>query len=600
MGVLKEESAVREYWLEPESRHVGPRSLCMTDLAGEVLEKVPYSPNAGLEIQASADRRLCILIDFGKEVGGYPHLTFGTGNCRLAGVQAVESVRHIQNPLVAEPASKADSGLHAAHFRPVEGMPVELPHFGGFRYLWLYPLRPGRATLRDVHVDYTPYLAREPDSCGYFLSSDDTLNRAWFAGLHTIEMCTVDPALGGHRSNHRIGEGDWVLVDGAKRDRLIWTGDLSPMGAAIYMSDFNTTALRDSLISLSAHQRADGYIPGCSPAPGLGRAVNRLFGDYVAWWIVTLYQYYLHTGDKETLTGQMPVVKKALNYLHGQCRGGLYRQSPLNMFEWCFTVLRRGKPSYTNILYYWALNCASFMAYELDDEETSSGCVTRAFRLGEVIERELWDRERGLFVDSTADRRRSPQDANSLGIVSGLIGEPETANIMLDYMRERLWEEWGSTNVDIPYYRLTPGFPAHNRRVMPFMNNYEALARFMAGDDGGAMELIRRCWGNMVAQEPATTFWEWTGRGGEVDNHFTSLCHGWSAGVVPLLSKFVLGVRPAAVAYSRYRFDPRPGGLEWVEGRVPVPGGFIEARVERKKGGYQQKVNAPRGMEPAG
>lgn len=447
---------------------------------------------------------------------------------------------------------------------------------------------------------YTPHIPPDPDSCGYFLSSDDTLNRAWFAGLHTVEMCTVDPALGGRRSNHRIGQGDWVLIDGAKRDRLIWTGDISPMGAAIYVSDFNTAAVRDSLTSLSSQQRGDGYIPGCSPATGLGRVASGFFGDYVAWWIITLYQYYLHTGDSETLEAEMPVVKKALGYLHKQCRGGLYRQNPLNMFEWCFTVLRRGKPSYTNILYYWALNCASFLAYEIGDEETSSGCVSRAFRLGEVIVRELWDMERGVFVDSTSDRRRSPQDANSLAIVSGLIGEPETANGMLDYMRERLWEEWGSANVDFPYYRLTPGLPAHNRRVVPFMNNYEALARLMAGDDGGAMELIRRCWGNMVDREPATTFWEWTGRHGEVDNHFTSLCHGWSAGVVPLLSKFVLGIRPAAVAYRRYRFDPRPCGLEWVEGRVPVPGGFIEARVERKGESYEQKVSAPGGITVVG
>lgn len=67
---------------------------------------------------------------------------------------------------------------------------------------------------------------------------------------------------------------------------------------------------------------------------------------------------------------------------------------------------------------------------------------------------------------------------------------------------------------------------------------------------------------------------------------------------MPLLSKYVLGVRTEGVAYRTFRFDPHPAGLEWVEGRVPVEGGFIEAKVERKNEGYDMKINAPKGMEP--
>ncbi|MCJ7653352.1 MAG: hypothetical protein MUO75_06595 [Actinobacteria bacterium] len=70
--------------------------------------------------------------------------------------------------------------------------------------------------------------------------------------------------------------------------------------------------------------------------------------------------------------------------------------------------------------------------------------------------------------------------------------------------------------------------------------------------------------------------------------------------MVPLLSKFVLGIRPVGVAYKQFQFDPRPAGLEWVEGRVPVKGGFIEARVEKKKEGYDLRVEATRGVELIG
>jgi len=600
-GILRETSAIKGYWMEPGSRRVEPQTLAVTDASGKALEKHPYSSTSGLEIRGSAARRMGVLIDFGKEVGGRVHLAFGAGGGRRIGSQAVESLTHLVNPVLAGAASKADPTIKYRRLGSRGEEPLELPHYGGFRYLWLYPELRGRAMLGEVWLDYTPHFMESPGNCGYFLSSDDLLNRAWFAGLHTIEMCTVRPSTGGFAGKSKIGQGDWVLIDGAKRDRLIWTGDIGPMAAAISVSNNNFEAVRDSLASLASSQARNGYIPACSPGPLAGRVVSGFFGDYVAWWVVCLYQYYLHTADGESLAELFPVARKALNYLHSQCRGGLFRQTPLNMMEWCYTFPRLGKPSYTNVMYYWALNSASFLAHELGDDEASVGYISRAYRLSEVIQRELWDEKRRVFVDTTTDRRRAPQDGNSLAIVSGLAGEPQDVKSILEYMRANMWEEWGSSNVDTPYMRSTPGYLPHNKRVVPFMNNYEVLARFMSGDGEGALELIRRCWGNMVSKEPGTTFWEWMGRDGEVDNHYCSLCHGWSAGVVPLLSKYVLGIRPAGVGYSSYRVDPFLGDLDWVEGRVPVPGGFIEVRVEKKKGGIAEvRVRAPKGIRHVG
>lgn len=594
--ILKEAATIKEYWLEPDSRTVEPASLGITNVFGKAYEHIPYSEAAGLELRLTPTSHRGILVDFGREVGGYPRLTFGTGSCRRVGVQAVESLEHLINPLIVDAAAIVDPIVYYEHVRARQNGQVELPHCGGFRYLWVYPERPGRVTLRAASVTYTPH-STDPGSCGYFLCSDDLLNRVWYAGLHTIEMCTIDPALGGVDARHRIAEGDWVVVDGAKRDRLVWTGDLGPAGAAIYSSTYETDAIRDSLLSLSTFQEKSGYIPACSPGPIPARVASGFFGDYVAWWVVVLYQYYMHTGDRELVRELFPVIKRALAYLHGQCRGGLFRQTPLNMMEWCFLVFRLGKPSYTNVMYYWALNGASSIAHEVGEEDVSIGYVSRAFRLGENIERELRDKGRGVLLDTTVDPGRVPQDANVLAIIAGLTEEPEEARRVLDYIRDSMWVEWGSTNVDVPYYRLTPGLQPHNKRVVPFMVNYEALARFAAHDDEGAMELIRRCWGTMVDTEPNTTFWEWAGRRGGVDNHLASLCHGWSAGALPLLSKYVLGIRPSGAGYRNFRFDPRACGLEWVEGRVPVPGGFIEARVERKKDGtYEKRFKAPRGI----
>jgi hypothetical protein len=371
-GVLKEAGAVREYWLEPSSRKVTPVSLSVTDFSGRVLDTVPYAERAGLELRMSPLARTGILADFGREVGGYPRITFSRGSGRRVGVQAVESRSHLMSPLVIEPLSLADPSVYYAHAKARDGRQVELPHCGGFMYLWIYPERPGRVALQDVTVTYTPHIA-DRDSCGYFLCSDDTLNRAWYAGLHTVQMCTIDPRLGAADSRHKLSDSDWVLVDGAKRDRLVWTGDLGPGGAALYASFYDTDVIRDSLVSLSAFQEKNGYIPACSVGPVPARVAGGLFGDYVAWWVVALYQYYVHTGDIELVRELFPVIKRALSYLHEQCRGGLFRQTPTNMFEWCWTVFRVGKPSYTNIMYYWALNHAASMANDIGEDDVSIG-----------------------------------------------------------------------------------------------------------------------------------------------------------------------------------------------------------------------------------
>ena len=80
--LLRETSAIKEYWLEPDSRTVEPETLSVTNMSGKVIDTVPYSERAGLELRMSAINRTAILADFGREVGGRPCVTFGSGHCR--------------------------------------------------------------------------------------------------------------------------------------------------------------------------------------------------------------------------------------------------------------------------------------------------------------------------------------------------------------------------------------------------------------------------------------------------------------------------------------------------------------------------------------
>ncbi len=74
---------------------------------------------------------------------------------------------------------------------------------------------------------------------GWFLSSDDQLNRMWYAGAYTAQMDMVPV---GVASCFTVP----VIFDGAKRDRAIWSGDLMVTNPVAHALDRAPTASRTS------------------------------------------------------------------------------------------------------------------------------------------------------------------------------------------------------------------------------------------------------------------------------------------------------------------------------------------------------------------
>lgn len=73
--------------------------------------------------------------------------------------------------------------------------------------------------------------------------------------------------------------------------------------------------------------------------------------------------------------------------------------------------------------------------------------------------------------------------------------------------------------------------------------------------------------------------------------------HAWGAAPSNLLPRYVLGVEPAEPGWSRARIEPRFGGLEFAQGKVPTPVGPIEVFWERSRKKFQFICNIPQGME---
>jgi hypothetical protein len=89
----------------------------------------------------------------------------------------------------------------------------------------------------------------------------------------------------------------------------------------------------------------------------------------------------------------------------------------------------------------------------------------------------------------------------------------------------------------------------------------------------------------MASHDPQITQWEGIGPdGAPYEGAFTSMAHGWSTGVVPLLTGYVLGVKPQSPGFQTWTICPvvDGGGLTWAKGEVPTPQGQIDVSWERE------------------
>lgn len=219
----------------------------------------------------------------------------------------------------------ADSGIDQALWWSVEPggtYTAEKWHQrGGFRYLNVYHNTTGNVTLSDLNVYYTaiPQYSEEQLTAsiqtGYFHCEDEQINRVWYAGAYTNEICTIDATAGNSLiylgvvnstsditkplpwyNNYTISNGSAALVDGGKRDRLVWPGDILISQPGIFVSSYDMDMLWDSLDSLLVLQNASGALP----------YAGRSFGIELPIWSFTYYfhsltdinDYYLYTGNE--------------------------------------------------------------------------------------------------------------------------------------------------------------------------------------------------------------------------------------------------------------------------------------------------------------
>ncbi|HXQ60948.1 MAG TPA: alpha-L-rhamnosidase C-terminal domain-containing protein [Acidimicrobiales bacterium] len=387
-----------------------------------------------------------------------------------------------------------------------------------------------------------------------------------------------------------------VIMDGAKRDRVVWSGDLGVEVPNVFATTGAASFVRGSLQLLASYQVADGESgTNVDPTLPLGtfpQSGSTYSASYSMDEVNNIATYYLYTGDLSFVRSQWPMITRELAWNASTVDSrGLLVTDGTDGQDWdYYDGNKTGEVSAYNDIYFETLTSAALMADALGQPSQADVYRREATTLRTAINRYLLDPSTGLYALSNLQPSAVAQDGNSLAVLFGVAPQGRAAAILAALAK---------TLPSTPYGPLPFTADARYRAgVSPFVTNEEVDALFATGDTAAATTLLRTLWGYMDAPGPDDSGADWELVGADGSPGFgasTSLAHGWSSGATADLSSYVLGVQPSNAGFRTWSVRPHPGSLSWVEGDVPTPHGTIAVRwaQHRSTGRFTLQVRSP-------
>lgn len=527
-----------------------------------VTDGVPGPALTGTAPVAVAPGRTTVLFDFGRETVGYACVT-------LSGDAETDvTVHYGEDAAEALSDDPSDVGWYRKAtdtFRTSAGQrEFRSARRRGFRFVRLGLCVPnGRARVERVRALQVNYPV---DREGRFECSDPLLNRIW-----EISRLTT-----------MLTRQQWY-EDGIKRDGMLWAGDFRVQALCNALLYGDAALARKCLTVLANAQMPNGAIPATGNNGGIGPEWERnieymrdcgaagswhstwLIVNYGYDWILTLREYWEHTGDAALVRTLWREVSRAVDWAIDDSKGDLVMDIPRQGAAWY------GSDAWIAIGRLAAVQAAEELASVADDAAVRDRCRQYlAGRAAALCAAHI--HAEGFFADGNlpGPGRHATAAAVLAEIVTPEAGRQMFANLArVGGLRKEL--------VGMAKFHI-----------------HRALMR--CGRTAEALDDIRAYYGRMLELD-ATTCWELcdqTAPDGGV-TPLNSRCHGWTAGPAYLFPAHLLGVQPAAPGFTRVRIAPDLAGLDWVEGVVPLPMGDLAVRWERGTP-LRGRITLPRGV----
>jgi len=448
------------------------------------------------------------VMDFGKAFHGGIRIISSVSGGRVE-VQFGESV--------SEAIGKADqdhSRRTETLFLPRSGM-IE---YGNLVFRFVRITNIGECDLQIFNI-MGIVLERDIDVTGSFESSDERLNQIWKTAIRTVHLCMQE-----------------YIYDGAKRDRLVWMGDMHPEIKGILCAFSDTSIIVESLEFLMRQSRPD-------------QPMNQIY-TYSCWFIISVWDYYCASGDNAFIERHAQYFDAMLKLFSGFVGENGSECIPERRFlDWPNDENIEAKHAGIQALMLWMMVAGEKLLRTLDMD------YTRVVKAQQKLRRHVPDpagrkAPAALLTLTGLANRRDVLEQDPFRNVSTFYGYymllakdtvPALELIkrywggMLDYGATSFWEDF-----DLDWIR----------------NSNHITEPPVSGKDDLHADFGNYCYKGL--------------------RH--SLSHGWSCGPAPFLSERVLGVRfpkPGKVS-----IQPDLGSLEFVRGCVPTPFGPVKVEAD--------------------
>ncbi|WP_240547770.1 family 78 glycoside hydrolase catalytic domain [Paenibacillus lignilyticus] len=522
----------------------------------QLQQAVLAGSNAGnVPLHAELDTE--ILIDFGRELTGYVAFTIDAAEGTIVDGYGFEYMRDGWRQYTYE----LDNTFR---YTCREGRQSYVSVVRrGLRYLALTV----RGATRPVKLVEVKMLQSNfpVANVGTFHSSNAKLNEIWRISRDTTRLCMED-----------------TFVDCPAYEQTYWVGDARNASLVNYYA-FGSAEIVERCLRL---------VPGSSfQSPLYGDQVpsgwSSVIPNWTLFWVSACLEHYQYTGNETFARDMWPHVRFTLeHYLQKVDERGLLNIRGWNLLDWAaFEQPWDGVVAPQNMFLVKALRDAALLADTAGDTLTGAEFRKQAVQIREAINNVLWDEERQAYLDCIhADGSPSTTTSMQTQVVACLCDI--TTEERLDVLKRYI--------VDPPASFVQIGSP-----FMSFFY-HEALAKL--GMQANMAADILEQYGVMVDQG-ATSVWEvYPTSNITISSKMLtrSHCHAWSAGPVYFLGTEVLGVRGLTPGWTKVEIAPKPVGLAWARGSVPVPGSgsiSVSWKVDEQTKVMQLRVVAPSHIE---
>ncbi len=398
---------------------------------------------------------------------------------------------------------------------------------------------PKHVEIKSIKYRETGY---DCDFAGSFNCDSDFYNLYWKKGLRTLYVNMRD-----------------TFFDCPERERSQWWGDAVQLIAESFytLSPSSHAIMRKAMFELVNWQKPNGSLH--SPIPGiytseLPSQMLASIGKFGFW------NYYMNTGDVETIKHVYPAVKKYLA-LWSLDENGLtnFRKGGWTWGDWGYNKDVRLIFAGWHIL---ALEAAANMAEVLNIPEDAKAFRALNSRAKEGFAK-TWNGEAYRSPDykgATDDR------VQALAVLAGVADKTKYPELMKTF-KTQFWSS-------------------------PYMEKYLMEALFIMGKADYALARTQMRFDKMVRDENHSTLWEsWEigGFGGGSTNH------AWSAGAITVLAQYLCGIYPIEAGWKVFKIEPYPSLMKKAEISIPSIVGNVKSAFEvGKNGAFTMSISVPK------